>query len=190
MSTPRPPVRLIEFRVGAGAGDDARTVELRDLDGGDADATAGGVDEHRLIEAKSGARDDHVDCGREAEGDRGGLFEREVWRFAEDVGGGDGNQLRHAAVAALADEVVARAGVVVAVEAGFAGAATHAGMEHHFVADGDGRHAGAERLDDAGDVRAEDARLAVGWAGHLRGPCLQVVEGDRADAHEDLAGAG
>ena len=168
MSTPRPPVRLarlfgevvrcvvdavvraqfarlLELGVRAGAGDDARAVQLRHLDRRHADAATGGVHQHGLAVAQVRARQDHVQRRGEDERYRRRFFERQIGRLGEDVGCRYDDELRHPAVAPLPEQPVLRAQIVVAAEACLARAAAHAGMEHHLRAGCRRAHARADR---------------------------------------------
>ena len=107
------------------------------------------------------ARQDHVQRRREHKRYRGCFFEGEVRWLGEHIRGGHRHQLRHATVAALAQQPVLRAEVVVAAEARFARAATHTRMEDHLRACRRRVNARAYRLDHAGDIGAQDARRVV-----------------------------
>ena len=118
-----------------------------DLDRRDADAAAGRIHQHRLAVLEMRARQDHVKGRREDERDRCRFLEREVRRLGEGVRDGDDDELRHAAVAALPQEPILRAEVVVTAEARLADAAADAGMEDDVCADLQRYDAGPDALD-------------------------------------------
>jgi len=96
------------------------------------------------------ARDEHPVRRLEHERKRGRLFERQVAGDRIDVLRRDGDQLCVRPVAMLADHVDHAVGHL------------DAGVDHDPLAELETRDAVAERLDDAGAVRAEDARLRHG----------------------------
>ena len=91
-----------------------------------------------------------------------------------DVVCGDGDELRVSPVGVLPDDVRA---------------VFEAGVDDDLVAGGEPFGALADRLDDAGPVGAEDARLRRGGQALAR-PDVQMVEGGGPQADQDLARPG
>src|SRR5581483_10849849 len=120
----------------------------------------------------------------------GRLLERERLRLRRDVRRRHRHVLGQATVTALPEQVVARAEIVLAAQAGLASPATDAGVEQHLVALAQALDGRADAGDDPRDVRSEDAWRLAAARGHLRSPRFEVVERGRAHAHEHLARTG
>ena len=118
--------RPLHLRVGSRRGDDARPVELGDLDGGARHAAACGLHEDRLPGTHAPLRDDHLPRGEKHERQGRGLRERQITGIGQEVGVGDVHVLGVAAADVLPEDRVAGAEVVLAREAPLAHAARDA----------------------------------------------------------------
>ena len=175
----------------AGGGDDARAEHVGDLHRGAANARQAGVHQHGLAGLQLGAAREHVPGGLEDQAHGRRLGDRQRPGLRRDVGDRHADELGRGTVAALAEDVVAAAELVEAGLARLARAARYAGQDHDRIALGDAGGAGAERVDDAAAVAAQDQGQREGVARHAAPyPRVEMVEPDRLHAHADLAGTG
>jgi hypothetical protein len=157
-----------------------------DLDGRLADAAAAAEHQHHLARLQARARQQHVPRGEERQ--------RKGRRLDKADGVGNRDQIldRHAhvlgiaAVALVAEHVVARALVVAALEAHRAPAARQARLQHHPASGGQRAVGGLDHF--AGDVSARDVRQRDAHALDAAAlPDVEEVQGRGADAHHRLA---
>ena len=167
----------LELRLARGGHEHARAERLRDRErrGGDAAADAPG--EHPLAFAQAGARHEHPVRGLEDEREGRRVLEAQPLGDGVDVRRRHGDQLGVRAVAVLADHVDPAA------------ARLDAGVEDDPLAGLEAAHALAKRLDHAGSVRSEDARLRHGRH-PLADPDVEMVQCRSAQADEHLARSG
>ena len=154
--------------------DRPRAERLRDREARRRDAAADSPQQHPLALEQVRARDEHPVRGLEHERERGRLLEGEIAGNGVDVRRGHGDQLRVRAVAVLADHVDRPV------------RSLDAGVEHDALSRLEAGHAGAERLDDARAVRAQDARLRHRRQA-LPDPDVEMVQRGGADPDEHLA---
>ena len=126
-----------EFFVVAGGGDDASAEEFGDLNGGAANAAAGGKNEHGFAGLELRASDEHVPGGLEDERNGGGVSPIEIFGIREAIHIRATHVFGAAAVDHVTEIGVIAAGVVVAGEAGGTLATGDAGSENDFLADVD-----------------------------------------------------
>ena len=127
-------------------------------------------------------------AGVEADGQgfgEGGVGEAEAGRQLDGLGFGAGEDLAEAALDVreahrAAEEAHVEAVPRLALEAVFAVAAGVAGVDGHFVADGDAGDLGPDRRDFAGDLVAWDQRLAD--ADRAEAAVLIIMKVGAADA--------
>ena len=167
----------LELRVARGGDEHARAERLRDRERRRRDAAADAPGEHPLALAQAGARHEHPVRRLEDEREGRRLLEAQVLRDRVDVRRRHGDELGVRAVAVLADHVDPAA------------ARLDAGIEDDPLARLEAAHAVAERLDHAGPVRAEDARLRHGRH-PLADPDVEMVQCRSAQADEHLARSG
>ena len=120
------------------------------------------------------------------------MLERERVRDREEVADGRHDALGVAAVAIDAHHAVVGARGLVTLEAVGAATAREVVVHVHPLADGDGRHAVAERPHRPGDVVARDQREAGGVRvpDVLAHPDVEAVDGNRRDIDGHLAEPG
>src|SRR5262249_36642513 len=117
--------------------------------------------------------------------------ERDRLGERQDVGRRRLYQLGVAAVLVGAEIAVARAHRPLAEQAVFASAAREAREDDHALAARQTTDAGAGRLDRAGHLATVDVRQPFGWRkASVQQQHVDLVQGTRADAHEDFTEPG
>jgi hypothetical protein len=168
------PAGALELRVARRGDDHARAEHLGDRERRGRDAAADAPCEHPLALAQARPRHEHPVGRRKDEREGGRLLEAQAVGDGVDVRRRDGDQLRVRAVPVLPDHVDAPV------------ARLDPGVDDDALAGLESRHALAERLDDAGSVGAEDARLGDGRQA-LADPDVEMVQRRGAETDEHLA---
>ena len=178
---------LASFSSVPAGGDDARTEELGDLDGGAAYTASGSENQDGFAGLKLGAVDEHVPGGEENERDGGGVRPVEVFWIRETVDLGHTNIFRAAAIDHVTEVGEIAAAVILTSDAGGTFATGNAGSENDFLADVNGGDFWADLGDFAGNIAAGNVGERDGNAGEAAAnPEVEMIEGAGTDANQDF----
>lgn len=164
--------------------------EFGDLDGGAANAAAGGKNKHGFTGLELRASDEHVPGGLEDDRDGGGMSPIEVFGVRKAIDFGAANIFGAGAIDHAAEIGVIATEIVVAGETGGTFAAGDAGRKNDLLTNVDGGDFRA-KLDDftdavaAGNVRKRDLESGKAAAN----PEVEMVEGAGTDADKDFVAA-
>jgi hypothetical protein len=151
-------LRLLQLFISAGSRKHARAEEFRNLNCGAPDTAPCPEDKNILAGLQLGTHDQHVPRGLENEGDRGGLFEGEIFRIGQAIYFRGANEFGTPAVDQVAQICELAAVIVLARDASGAFAARHSGSENDFLADANRGDFGTDLRNFTGDVAARDVR--------------------------------
>lgn len=178
---------FFELFVGARRGDDARTEELRDLNGRAPDAAASGEHEDGFAGAKLSAIGEHVPRGEKDQRHRSGMNPIETFGIGHAVHFGTAHEFRATTVNHKSQVGEIAAEIVLSSETSRATATGDAGSEHHLLADVDVANVVANLDDFTGYVAARDVRKRNGIVRKaVANPQIEVIEGTGAHADENF----
>src|SRR5208337_1980238 len=179
-----------DFFVIAGGGDHAATEEFGDLDGGGADAAAGGDNEDVFARLELRAIDEHVPGGLEDQRHGSGVSPIQVFRIGHAIDVGAADKFGAAAINHVAEIGKVAATVFIAGKAGGTSSTGDARRKDNFLADVDGADFGTDFGDFAGNVAAGDVGKWSLEAGEAAAhPEIEMIEGAGVNADEDFAAA-